>query len=375
MISAPDRALAIELINEAVKNGARRCKACSLIGITERTYFRWCSQRANLGILDDLRPSSDHSNPPQQLSEEECKRIIEIVNSPKYKDLPVAQIIVKLLDEEKIYIASESTFRRVMKKYGMSKRRGRVAAPGKRRPEPYSATAPNQVWVWDITLMNGPNKGQYFYLYMFLDIFDRFIVGWEIHEEQTAERAAELIAETCIRNNRLTTQPLVLHSDNGSPMKGETMLEMLYKLGIKASRSRPRVSDDNAYAESVFKTLKYRPDYLPKGFKDIQEARKWVKTFVNWYNYQHYHSGIKFLTPAQRRSGESKSILEVRKEIYEAAKQAHPERWKGRNTRDWNISDIVYLHPWEVVDKRAKTGKKTSRPSSTLNAKASRNIG
>ncbi len=143
--------------------------------------------------------------------------------------------------------------------------------------------------------------------------------------------------------------PLVLHSDNGSPMKGATMLATLYKLGITPSNSRPRVSNDNPYSESLFRTLKYRPNYQPKGFATLEDAREWCSLFVKWYRFENHHSGIKFVTPAERHDGKSKAILQHRHEVYEAAKTAHPERWNGRDTRNWNDIDIVYLNPDKVV--------------------------
>ena len=188
----------------------------------------------------------------------------------------------------------------------------------------------------------------FYYLYLFSDFYDQSIVGWEVYEEESADYASSLIKRICLKQGRLTTEPLVLHSDNGSPMKGATMLATLYQLGITPSNSRPRVSNDNPYAESLFKTLKYRPDYQPKGFETLEKAREWVSLFVKWYNHDHHHSGLNFLTPYQRRSGSSDKILSKRKEVYEAAKAEHPERWNGRATRDWSLPDTVYLNPDKV---------------------------
>lgn len=219
------------------------------------------------------------------------------------------------------------------------------------KPSTYSATAPNQVYMWDITYLNGPHKGMFYYLYLFSDLYDLSIVGWEVYEEESAEHASELIRQICLRQGRLTTQPLVLHSDNGSPMKGATMLATLYQLGITPSNSRSRVSNDNPYAESLFKTLKYRPNYQPQGFSTLQEALEWVNQFVRWYNYEHHHSGLKFLTPEQRRSGKSEEILAKRRKVYEAAKAKHPERWNGRATRDWSLPEIAYLNSEKQGDR------------------------
>lgn len=228
----------------------------------------------------------------------------------------------------------------------MQNHRGRSQEPGKHgKPTSYCATAPNQVWTWDITYLNGPVKGMFYYLYLILDIFSRDIVGWEVWSEESADHASELIKRSCLAQGRLTTTPLVLHSDNGSPMKGATMLETLYALGITPSNSRPRVSNDNPYSESLFKTLKYRPNYQPKGFASIEEARIWCGHFVKWYRFEHKHSGINYLTAAERHAGKGIEILAKRHEVYEAAKASHPERWNGRSTRDWSYIEKVYLNP------------------------------
>ena len=237
----------------------------------------------------------------------------------------------------------------------MQNHRGRYQKPRKyAKPTSYCATASNQVWTWDITYLNGPVKGLFYYLYLIVDLFSRDIVGWEVWEEESAFHASELIRRACLAQGRLTTQPLVLHSDNGSPMKGATMLETLYALGITPSNSRPRVSNDNPYSESIFKTLKYRPNYQPKGFENIDKARRWCKRFVQWYRYEHHHSGIKFLKPAERHSGKSAEILANRTEVYQAARLAHPERWNGRATRDWNDINEVYLNPDKTYEETEK---------------------
>ena len=349
MISAPDRENAIKLINEAVGAGAGLSKACGVLDIDERTYFRWKKLREETGSYEDKRPSSVHPEPKSKLSAGERQEILDTCNSSEYASMAPCEIVPALADKG-TYIASESTFYRVLRDEKMASHRGRSASPNRHHPTTYSADAPNQVWMWDITYLNGPIKGLYYYLYLFSDLYDRSIVGWEIYNEESAEHASYLIKRITFSQGRLTTDPLVLHSDNGSPMKGATMLATLYQLGITPSNSRPRVSNDNPYAESLFKTLKYRPDYQPKGFATIEEARDWVELFVNWYNYEHHHSGLNFLTPDQRRSGKGEDILKKRHEVYEIAKSEHPERWHGRNTRDWALPDTVFLNPDRKVN-------------------------
>ena len=265
--------------------------------------------------------------------------------------MPPCEIVPALADEGE-YIASESTFYRILHEEKMQNHRGRSQKPGKHgKPISYTATAPNQVWTWDITYLRGPIKGTFFYLYLIIDLFSRDIVGWEVWEEESADHASQLIWRACLAQGRLTTTPLVLHSDNGSPMKGATMLETLHALGITPSNSRPRVSNDNPYSEALFRTLKYRPEFQTKGFETLKAAREWCRLFVHWYRYEHHHSGIKFLTPAERHTGKGVEILTNRMKVYEAAKAAHPERWNGRSTRNWDNIEEVYLNPDKKYEK------------------------
>ena len=202
------------------------------------------------------------------------------------------------------------------------------------------ADGPDQVWSWDITYLLSDIKGKYYYLYMFEDVWSRAIMGWEIHENETSELASELMNRLAVEKN---IEGIKLHSDNGSPMKGATMLATLQRLGVVPSFSRPSVSNDNPYSESLFKTLKYSAGY-PKSFSTIEDARKWVEGFVDWYNNEHRHSRIKYVTPMQRHSGEDKLILEKRKKTYKKAKAKNPGRWSGK-TRDWDWIETVKLNP------------------------------
>jgi len=336
-----NRNIIIKLVEEAVISGARQQLACEEIGISVRTLQRWCKDGAPEA---DQRPLIERLEPANKLTDAECKEILEIVNQPDFQSLPPSQI-VPILADQGIYVASESTFYRVMHEAGEQNHRGRCKAPTSKPKSTHCATEPNRVWSWDITYLPGPVRGLYFYLYLILDIFSRDIVGWEVWVEESAEHASQLIRRAVMAQG-ITRQegPLVLHSDNGSPMKGAAMLETLYQLGITPSRSRPRVSNDNPYSESIFKTCKYRPSYPIGGFATINDARTWVKEFVHWYNYHHHHSGIKFLTPHQRHSGQGEEILEKRHQLYEAAKARHPERWT-RQTRDWTLINEVWLNP------------------------------
>lgn len=352
LTSTANRVTIIELVKEAVASGARQHLACEEVGLSERTFQRWC-KAGEQGT--DQRPVTKRPEPANKLTEEERKEILKIVNQPEFKSLPPSEI-VPILADQGTYIASESTFYRVMRQAGEQNHRGRCKAPSSKPKSTHCATAPNRVWSWDITYLPGPAKGLYFYLYLILDIFSREIVGWEVWLEESAEHASQLIRRTVMAQN-ITRQeePLVLHSDNGSPMKGASMLETLYQLGITPSRSRPRVSNDNPYSESIFRTCKYRPSYPIGGFATIDDARKWVMEFVHWYNHNHHHSGIKFLTPHQRHSGQGEEILRKRHQLYEAAKTHHPARWT-RQTRNWTLPKEVWLNPEKsLVEEQSET--------------------
>lgn len=341
MINASDREQAVKLINVALKSGARLWKACNELGISKRTFHRWKETDSE---FIDKRTICERPEPANKLSKEEKQEILDIVHSEEYADLPPSQIVPILADKGK-YIASESSYYRVLREANEMKHRGLSKPPVKRAISTHSATAPNQVWMWDITYLNGPIKGKHYYLYLISDLFSRKIVGWEVWEEESALHASELIKRTTMMEKVATKkQILVLHSDNGSPMKGATMLETLYALGIVPSNSRPRVSNDNPYAESIFKTLKYVPNYQPEGFDTLTEARLWVKHFVDWYNNEHRHSGISYVTPTERHEGKDKEILTKRKELYEQKRMEHPERW-SRDTRAWDFSDTEWLNP------------------------------
>lgn len=339
MILSQDRKTAVVLIDEAVTSGAAGYKACRELGITERTYQRWTQDD---GVKEDGRLNAIRPIPLNKLSPEERVEIISVMNSEEFKSLPPSQVVPILADKDR-YIASESTFYRVLREHKMQHNRGRAQQAARRNATTHTATGPNQLWCWDITWLPGPAKGVYFYLYLILDIYSRKIVGWEIHDHESSEQASVLVRKTHL-SEEVGLKPLVLHSDNGSPMKGSSLMATLDNLGIASSYSRPRVSNDNAFAESIFRTCKYRPDYPYKGFAALEDARSWVLEFAHWYNVRHRHSGIKFMTPAQRHNGEAELIATKRSVIYEAAKSRHPERWSGK-TRDWSLPEKVHLNP------------------------------
>ena len=340
MISPAHRQTAFALINEAVTAGARRAKACSALEISERTLRRWIRGGE---VHRDQRPLVPRPEPANKLSAAERAAVLETCNSKEFASLPPSQIVPKLADQGR-YLASESSFYRILRSHGQQHHRGRSKPPVRRKPPTsYQASAPCQVWTWDITWMPGPVAGMFFYLYLIVDIFSRKIVGWEVQEREGADLAAMLIqkavwAEACI------SRPLVLHADNGSPMKGATMKVTLEKLGIMASYSRPRVSNDNPFSEALFRTCKYRPDWPSKGFVTKDDAQAWVKSFASWYNGEHPHSAIRFVTPSMRHTGQYRDALANRALLYANARAQKPERWSGK-TRNWQPAGPVWLNP------------------------------
>ena len=330
MISTPDRETAIVLIDEAVRAGAGRAKACYELEISERTLRRW---RKHGEVQSDQRPIVTRPEPVNKLSEAERTAVLEVCNSKEFCSLPPSQIVPKLADQGR-YLASESSFYRILRAEGQQQHRGRAKPPAKRkRPTSYQASAPCEVWTWDITWMPGPVAGVFFYLYLIVDIYSRKIVGWEVHERETAELAAGLIRQAVLGECCLM-RPLVLHADNGSPMKGATMKVTMEKLGITASYSRPRVSNDNPFSEALFRTCKYRPNWPTKGFATKTEAQDWVQSFTSWYNCEHLHSAIRFVTPDARHTGQENATLASRADLYATARAKNPQRWSGK-LRNW----------------------------------------
>ena len=345
MTALAERHQVMELVAEAVVAGARQDRACAAIALSPRTLQRWQRDRSR----GDQRPLRLQA-PKNGLNPLERERLLAVVNSAEFGHLPPSQIVPRLADRGQ-YIASESTMYRVLKAENQLNHRGAERPAQKRhKPRALSATAPAQLFSWDITYLPTPIKGLYFYLYLFMDIFSRKIVGWQVYETESSELAADVMRDICVRENVLPHQ-VVLHSDNGGPMKGATMLATLQSLGIMPSFSRPSVSNDNPFSESLFKTLKYRPIYPQQPFENLLAARQWVGTFAAWYNDEHRHSAIGFVTPAQRHSGLDTGLLRKRTEVYEAAKKRHPERWSG-TTRNWRPVSVVHLNPDQHADKK-----------------------
>lgn len=354
LISVFARAQALLLIAEACTAGARKRNACGILELSLRTVWRWEQAEG----LVDKRPHAIRT-PANKLNKEERDMILSTANSALYRDLPPCKIVPMLADKG-LFIASESTFYRVLREANQLHHRGRSKPYKHHKPKAFEATKANQVWTWDISYLPTQVIGLYVYLYLIVDIYSRKIVGWSVHESESAEHASHLIEQACC-DEHISTAQLVLHSDNGSSMKGVTMLVMLEKLGVLPSFSRPSVSDDNPYSEALFRTVKYHPTFpIIKKFAAIVDARIWCEQFTSWYNNQHLHSALKFVTPQQRHSGADDEIRVKRDLVYQKAKQLRPERWTGTR-RNWNISDTVTLNPDKkknkiTVPNKASTG-------------------
>ncbi len=342
----------LALIEEAVTAGARRRRCSELMGLSVRTLERWRSE-LRLGKDEDARRTRFQA-PSNKLAGEERAEILEVVNSASFRDLSPNQIVPRLADEG-VYLASESTIYRILREEKQIKHRGRSKAParhGSTASRSHVATGPNQVWSWDITYLTTPVRGVFIYLYLIMDIWSRKIVGFEVYDFEAAELSARLFTATC-RAERADPDSLVLHADNGGPMKGATMVVTLERLGVLASFSRPGVSNDNPFSESLFRTLKYRPEYPSKPFASIAAARTWVASFTRWYNTQHLHSSIRFVTPDDRHAGRDVQILAARQAVYEAARTERPNRWSGP-ARNWEPVPEVRLNP-ESTDLRQES--------------------
>lgn len=327
----------IEMINVAVRDGASEKSACELLGLAASTVFRWRKRVTG----DDLR-AGPTTAPSNKLTDAERHTVIETACSEEFRDLSPNQIVPKLADRGE-YIASESTFYRVLREERLAKPRGKARPPRKcRRPALKVATKPRQIWSWDITYLRTSVRGMFFYAYMTVDIWSRKIVAAQVHAEESSEQAAELMTLACSREG-VTPRSLTLHADNGSSMKGATMLATLQGLGVHASFSRPRVSDDNPFSESLFRTLKYRPDYPSKPFDSLEDARAWIQSFVRWYNDEHMHSAIGFVTPSSRHRGEDAEILNRRTAVYERARTKTPKRWSRKIRRFSHVTSVT-LH-------------------------------
>lgn len=309
-------------------------RALRALGAAHATWYRRRAPR----VQGSARP---RPAPPLALSVLERQRILATLNSPRLADATPYTAWARLLDEG-TYLASVRTFYRVLAAEGLVReRRDQLVHPAHTKPE-LIATAPNQVWSWDITRLRSTLKWRFFYLYVLLDIYSRYVVGWLVAGAENAGLASALIEDTCAKHG-IDRGRLTLHSDRGSPMRAKSTAELLVDLGVAASFGRPRVSNDNPFSEAQFKTLKYRPDF-PERFASLEHARAHLREFFGWYNDEHRHSGIGFMTPATVHFGRSRAIDEHRRRVLQAAYAAHPKRFKGRLPRPPALPEVVGIN-------------------------------
>jgi putative transposase len=322
--------------------GARLAPACRIVGISVRTIERW---RAKPGS-EDAR-CGPLRRPRNAFSAVELTQILSVLTSSRYAHLSPKQLVPQLADEG-LYLASESTLYRLQRRYGLrTKPRGQSRTDVTRASTVHRAVRPNQVWSWDITWLPTDVRGIYLYLYLVMDVWSRRIVGWRIADGESAAIASDLITQACHDGN-VEARGLVLHSDNGKPMRASTMIATLQWLGVVPSFSRPHVSDDNPYSEALFRTLKHTSAYPRAPFANITAAQRWVARFADWYNKEHRHSGIRYVTPNERHDGRERDILGRRHQLYELARRSNPRRWVS-STRNWNPIGLVVLNPPQAV--------------------------
>lgn len=314
--------------------------ACTVLAVPRSSLYR---VRPATRVAEAPAPEpANRPAPPRALSPTEKTQVRELLNSERFQDLAPREVYAALLDEER-YLCSISTMYRILAAHAeVRERRNQLCHPVYRKPE-LLATGPNQVWSWDITKLRGPSKGVYYYLYVIIDIYSRYVVGWLIAEVEAAELAEQLIAETCAKQG-VQREQLTIHADNGSPMIAKTVAILLIDLGVAKSHSRPHVSNDNPYSEAQFKTLKYRPNY-PDRFGSLVDARQWARSFFAWYNEQHHHLGLGLLTPTVVHTGRAETIRQQRQVVLQQAYQAHPERFVRGQPQPTKLPGAVWINP------------------------------
>ena len=315
--------------------------ACDALDVARASFYR---QRPLLGPTLSaplLAPTAARPTPARALGADELLAVRAVLNSERFQDCSPAAIHATLLDEGQ-YLCSTRTMYRVLEEDGATReRRDQLTHPQYHKPE-LLATAPNQLWSWDITKLRGPAKWTYFYLYVILDVFSRYVVGWMVAPRESAELAKRLIADSCEKQNIAPGQ-LTIHADRGSSMTSKPVAFLMADLGVTKTHSRPYVSDDNPYSESQFRTMKYRPDF-PDRFGSIQDSRTFCQQFFAWYNEEHRHSGLELLTPAMVHYGEAQAVVERRQAVLDAAYQTHPERFVRQPPRSTAVPKEVWIN-------------------------------
>jgi putative transposase len=328
--------------------------ACDFLGVARASFYR---ERPLLGPPASPAPEpalSERWAPARSLSPDERAGVLAVLHDQRFQDRSAAAVQATLLDEGQ-YLCSARTMYRLLEQAGEShERRDQLVHPAYQRPE-LLATAPNQLWSWDITKLLGPAKWTYFYLYVILDVFSRYVVGWMVAPRESAELAKQFIGET-IGKQQIPAAQLTIHADRGRVMTSKPVAFLMADLGVTKTHSRPYVSDDNPYSESQFRTMKYRPEF-PGRFGCIEDARAFCQQFFQWYNEEHRHSGLGLLTPAVVHSGQAPAVLAARQVVLDAAYQAHPDRFVRRPPKPLPLPSEVW------INKPAKTDLKTEENS------------
>lgn len=310
-------------------------RLCPAVGVSRAAFYRMQSPVPNV-------PKSDPKPHPRALSPEERALTLQVLNQEKFMDKPPGQIYPALLDSG-IYLCSVGTMYRLLKANDqLRERRKLISHPVYKKPE-LLATSPNQLWSWDITKLLGPAKWTYYYLYVILDVFSRYVVGWMIAPCESSILAQDLIGQTYDKHGIVPGQ-LTIHADRGSSMKSKPVAFLLADLGVTKTHSRPQVSNDNPFSESQFKTMKYRPEF-PDRFGSIQASRQFCQDFFPWYNKEHYHSGIAHLTPEMVHYGKAVQCLENRQKVLAGAYQEHPERFPKGPPVPKSLPEAVWINP------------------------------
>ena len=323
---------AVEELSSVV--GVRR--ACEQLSIPRAGVYRRRRRRLSPPPVAAARCSA------RRLKEEEKSTVLACLHEERFQDCSPAQVYASLLDDGQ-YHCSIRTMYRLLDAEGESReRRDQLVHPPYRKPE-LLATGPNQLWSWDITKLRGPVKWSYFYLYVILDVFSRYVTGWMVAYRETAGLARQLIEHSCRKQNIAPGQ-LTIHADRGSAMTSKSLALLLADLGVVRTHSRPHVSDDNPFSEAHFKTMKYRPDY-PDRFGSIQDARRFGQRFFPWYNHEHHHSGLQLLTPATVHYQQSDRLILQRQSVLDVAYAAHPERFVRRPPKHPSLPDAVWINP------------------------------
>ena len=321
--------------------------ACGYLNVSRATLYRQRPVQGPAAAGMQSPPPVVRHSPPRTLSPDERSAVLQVLHEERFQDSAPAAIQATLLDEGR-YLCSSRTMYRILDQEGEShERRQQREHPPYKKPE-LLAIAPNELWSWDITKLRGPVKWTYFYLYVVIDVFSRYVVGWLVADKESAELAKTLLKES-VRKNEVPEGQLNIHADRGRVMVSKQLAFLLADLGVTKTHSRPYVSDDNPYSESQFRTLKYRPNF-PDRFGCLQDSRAFCQEFFHWYNHQHRHSGISLMTPAMVHFGEAPSVLAQRQAVLDVAYQAHPERFVRKTPQPLPLPTAVWINKPEKSD-------------------------